>query len=220
MLFDGSLEDLWHGEVPLLVDIHQDQQLEVAPGPACVPAGGVVEQVEGVVAARDEVGEQQQRGRRIGAEEVRGPAAGEERVEGEPGVHHSAALSTSGVCCLCCSAGDWWPVSPQVTTRHTTELYCRNQAGPGSRGGPGQCISLCCRVCPPPTTLYLAYTGPGSAVSQCHCSITAHLILSGGISESINEEWYNEGLFALLFSLCTLDLVSSCRSFNLAAFRE
>ena len=57
---DRSLEDLRHCEVPLLIDIDQDEELEVAPGAPRVPASSVVEQVERVVPPSEEVGAQEQ----------------------------------------------------------------------------------------------------------------------------------------------------------------
>ena len=84
---DGSLEDLGDCEVLLLIEVDQHQELQVPPGPPGVPARGVVEQVERVVATGEEVGEDEEAEEHVVGEEVRGPAQGGEQVEGDPGVH-------------------------------------------------------------------------------------------------------------------------------------
>lgn len=55
MLFDSALEHLGDGEVPLLVDVDQDEELEIPPGAPGIPARGVIQEVESVVAPGDEI---------------------------------------------------------------------------------------------------------------------------------------------------------------------
>ena len=50
MLLHGALEHLGDGQIPLLVDVDQHEELEIPPGPPGITTRGVIEKVESVVA--------------------------------------------------------------------------------------------------------------------------------------------------------------------------
>ena len=49
VLLHGALEHLGDGQIPLLVDVDQHEELEIPPGPSGIPTRGVIEKVESVV---------------------------------------------------------------------------------------------------------------------------------------------------------------------------
>ena len=91
MSFHCPLEHLGHGPVHLLVHVHIQQQPQVPEGSPGIPTQCVVEEVEGVVAPSQEVREESQAGKGDRGEQLQQPAATEQGVEAQTGVHGDRA---------------------------------------------------------------------------------------------------------------------------------
>ena len=110
--FNRPLKHLRHGHIQLLVHIHHQQQPQVPECPPGIPACCVVEEVEGVVAPGDEVGEQGQTCKMCRGEELQPPAHPQHCVEADPGIHgagHQAddQLLTDAHLVVCLTVVEW-----------------------------------------------------------------------------------------------------------------
>ena len=102
MPLDISLKDLGDSQVPLLIDVDQDEKLKISPCSPGISACSVIEKVQCVVATSDQVGQEQGCCCHICSTQLRIPAPQTHQIQTYPRQHDCSPLSARKDSCVSC----------------------------------------------------------------------------------------------------------------------